>query len=401
MSHLTRSSSTVIPTGATLGMLGGGQLGMMFIEAAHAAGYRVHVYCPEEPSPASTLADEYTAKPYDDLGAVAEFAKSVAAVSYEFENVPGPTAEACAAQAPVRPGANVLRVCQERRREKTFLTEHGIPVGGFRPVETLGDLRDGVQALGLPSVLKTAGGGYDGKGQRVLHAADDAERAWADLGRVPCVLEAWVPFERELSVIVARGVDGTTRTTPPILNTHRHHILDVSMCPPPGDTIASSTAESARDVAMRTAQAIGLVGVLAVEMFQLADGAVLVNELAPRPHNSGHLTIEAFTQSQFDWQVQCMTGQPPQPAELRQPAAMVNLLGDLWQPGLQGSPDGSGRPAEPDWSAMQSQTNSGLHLYGKAHARPGRKMGHYTLLASSSDAAAQTALKLRQALNTP
>jgi 5-(carboxyamino)imidazole ribonucleotide synthase len=371
-------------------MLGGGQLGQMFCHAAHAAGYKVHVFCPGDGEPATQVCDEKTIAGYDDLEAVERFARSVSVVTYEFENVPAATAAACAKHVPVRPGEHVLKVAQDRVREKRFLMDHGIPVGPCAPVHSLDDLRVAAKQLGVPAVLKTAGGGYDGKGQRVLRRGDEAELiyAWEDLGQQPCILEAFIDFEQEVSIVAARGIGGEVACFGPIANTHRNHILDVSVVP--SGAPASVEAEAV-DIAKRVMESLDVVGVLCVEFFQtratpVSPGRMLVNELAPRPHNSGHLTIDAYEHSQFDQQVRCVTGQAPLPIELKQPAAMVNLLGDLWPS------DG-----EPDWR-WAKRAGLHLHLYGKAQARPGRKMGHLTALARTSHEAIRDAVEARAGL---
>ncbi len=381
-------------------MLGGGQLGRMFVDAAHALGYRVHVLSPDPDGPAGQVADEHTAADYGDLVAVERFAASVAAVTYEFENVPAACAAACAAHGPVRPGQQVLAVAQDRVREKTTLRDLGVPVGPFAAVTSLPELEAAVAQLGCPSVLKTAGGGYDGKGQRVLRSAADVTYAWEDLGRVPCILEAFVDFEQEVSVVAARGVDGTTVCYGPIANTHRNHILDVSVVP------SGATAEvetQAVAITEKIMDGLDVVGVLCVEFFQIRDGAqktgedpargrMLVNELAPRPHNSGHLTLDAYAVSQFEQQVRTVCGQAPPPAGARGPAAMANLLGDLWP---------AAEPGEPAWSTLgahAADTDLRLHLYGKAQARPGRKMGHLTACARTPHEAIRDAVEARARL---
>lgn len=373
-------------------MLGGGQLGQMFCHAAKRAGYRTHVFCPSDGEPATLACDEKTIAGYDDLEAVERFAQSVSVVTYEFENVPAATAAACAKHVPVRPGQNVLHVAQDRIREKTFLSDHNIPVGPFAPVKSLEELKNAVQRIGAPAVLKTAGGGYDGKGQRVLHNADEAGLvyAWEDLGRQPCVLEGFIDFEQEVSIVAARGVDGQVVCYGPIANSHRNHILDVSVVP---SGARAEVEQQAIEIATKVMTALEVVGVLCVEFFQTRDGDMLVNELAPRPHNSGHLTIDAYVASQFDQQVRCVTGQPPLPVDLKQPSAMVNLLGDLWPPR---KADGS--QADPDWSAVQDNPALHLHLYGKAQARPGRKMGHLTALARTPHEAIRDAVEARAKL---
>ena len=388
---MTPPPESHIPPGSVLGMLGGGQLGRMFADAAHALGYRVHVFCPEANCPAAQVADEHTAADYDDLDAVARFAQSVSVVTYEFENVPAATAAACAAHAPVRPGENVLHTAQDRIREKTTLRRHGIPVGPFAPIKSEDDLHQAAQTIGLPGVLKTAGGGYDGKGQRILRSTTDLTYAWEDLGRRPCVYEALVDFEQEVSVVAARSAGGDVRLFGPIANTHRNHILDVSVvpCGAPG-----SVQDSARRIARDVMEKLEVVGVLCVEFFQTRPtagqpgGGMLVNELAPRPHNSGHLTIEAYNASQFEMQVRAVCGLQLPDLDLLRPAAMANLLGDLWPVG-----------GQPDWDILRNQDSLHLHLYGKAQARPGRKMGHLTALARTPHEAIRDAVEGRVRLS--
>lgn len=378
----------------TIGMLGGGQLGQMFCHAAKRAGVNTHVFCPGDGEPATLVCDEKTIAAYDDLAAVERFAQSVDAVTYEFENVPAATAAACAKHCPVRPGQQVLAVAQDRIREKTFLSDNGIPVGPFAKVQSLDELRDAAKAIGVPAVLKTASGGYDGKGQRVLHRGDEAELiyAWEDLGKQPCVLEAFIDFEQEVSVVAARACaesGGDIQCYGPIANTHRNHILDVSVVPSgaPGSVEAQALV-----IAKRVMEALNVVGVLCIEFFQTRDtpgrpSQMLVNELAPRPHNSGHLTIDAYTHSQFDQQVACVLGKAPLPVEIKGPAAMVNLLGDLWP--------ASDAADAPLFDLLKQGEALHLHLYGKAQARPGRKMGHLTALARTPHEAIRDAVEAR------
>lgn len=383
-----------IPTGATLGMLGGGQLGRMFTDAAHALGYRVHVFCPEINGPAEQVADLHTNAAYENLEAVEKFAASVAVVTYEFENVPAATAKACANHVPVRPGQHVLATAQDRLREKNTLREHGIPVGPFAPVHHEDDLHRATQTIGLPGVLKTSGGGYDGKGQRILRSTADLTYAWEDLGRLPCIYESLIDFEQEVSVVAARSVEGEAsggvQCFGPIANTHRHHILDVSVVP--SGAPASVEAEAVR-LAEKIMIDMDVIGVLCVEFFQTrpaageTSGGMLVNELAPRPHNSGHLTIEAYNVSQFEQQVRAVCGLPLATIQRRSPAAMANLLGDLW-------PSTGG---EPDWSVVAAD-GLHLHLYGKKVARPGRKMGHLTALARTPHEAIRDVVEARTRL---
>lgn len=367
----------------TIGMLGGGQLGQMFCHAAKRAGVKAHVFCPVDGEPATQVCDTKTIAAYDDLDAIEAFAQSVDAVTYEFENVPAATAAACAKHVPVRPGQQVLAVAQDRIVEKATLQSHGIPVGPFAKVESLDELREAANTIGVPAVLKTASGGYDGKGQRVLSNAEEAGLiyAWEDLGRRPCVYEGFIDFEQEVSIVAARGANGEIVTYGPIANTHRNHILDVSVVP---SGAAAGVEAEAVDIAKRVMEAFDVVGVLCVEFFQTRDGHMLVNELAPRPHNSGHLTIDAYTYSQFDQQVACVLGKAPLPVELKQPAAMVNLLGDLWP-----------EAGEPSWQLIDGSGTQHLHLYNKAQARPGRKMGHLTALARTPHEAIRDAAEAR------
>ncbi|MEM1445404.1 MAG: 5-(carboxyamino)imidazole ribonucleotide synthase [Planctomycetota bacterium] len=386
---------TVIEPGATLGMLGGGQLGRMFAQAATKLGYDTHVFCPEPDCPAAQVSAKHTAATYDDLSAVAKWAAAVAAVTYEFENVPAATAAACAEHAPVRPGQHVLAVAQDRAKEKGTLRDFGLPVTPFEPVTSFEALEAATPTLGLPAVLKTARGGYDGKGQRVIHGPTELTYAWEDLGggQVPCILEAMIDFEQEVSVVAARSIDGDIRTYGPIANSHRNHILDVSVVP---SGAAREIDERAVEVTRGVMEQLDVVGVLCVEFFQVRGGTesfekygpVLINEIAPRPHNSGHLTIEAYAASQFEQQVRAVCGLPLGDATLLKPAAMANLLGDLW------GPDGQA----PAWSAIEGRDGLALHPYGKATARPGRKMGHLTATARTAHEALRDAVEARSAV---
>ncbi|MEM1097313.1 MAG: 5-(carboxyamino)imidazole ribonucleotide synthase [Planctomycetota bacterium] len=395
MSGPDDANKTAIEPEATLGMLGGGQLGRMFAQAATKLGYATHVFCPEPDCPAAQVATRHTAAAYDDLEAVSAWASSVAAVTYEFENVPAATAAACAAHAPVRPGEHVLAVAQDRAKEKGTLRDFGLPVTPFEPVATFADLEAAAQRLGLPAVLKTSRGGYDGKGQRVIHGPTELTYAWEDLGggQVPCILEAMIDFEQEVSVVAARGIDGEIVTYGPIANSHRNHILDVSVVP---SGAAREVDERAVNVTRGVMEKLDVVGVLCVEFFQVRGGTesfakygpVLINEIAPRPHNSGHLTIEAYAASQFEQQVRAVCGLPLGDASLLKPAAMANLLGDLW------GPNGEA----PAWSAVDDREALALHLYGKTAARPGRKMGHLTATARTAHEALRDAVEARSAV---
>jgi 5-(carboxyamino)imidazole ribonucleotide synthase len=374
---------TIVPPGAAVGVLGSGQLGRMFAMAARRLGYRVHTFSPDRDTPTGQVADLEVAAPYDDLDAVAAFARQVAVVTFEFENVPAATVEAAAAHAAVRPSGRVLHVAQQRLREKTFLAAAGLPVPRFVPVRSLEDLGKGLGAIGLPAVLKQAAWGYDGKGQVLIHAAADAASAWTAVGRQESVLEAFVDFEREVSVVAARGLDGCVADYGVIENVHRRHVLDVSMAPA---TVPATVAAEAVRLTAAVLEALDVVGVLCVEFFLTRDGRLLINELAPRPHNSGHLTVDACLTSQFEQQLRAVCGLPLGSTERLRPAAMANLLGDLWEGG------------EPDWRSTLALSDVKLHLYGKTEARPGRKMGHLTALAATAEEARARVLVARDAL---
>ena len=387
MSH---SPHAPLLPGATLGVFGGGQLGRMFVHAAQRMGYRVHVFSTHHGSPAGIVADHEHVGALSDPRSVASFAFSVDAATLEFENVPTESIAVAERHTIVRPGSHVLHTTQHRVREKTFLRDTaGVPVGPFAPVNSLEELRAAADELGLPAVLKTAQMGYDGKGQRVLQEPADLEPAWEAIGPGECILEAFVDFQREVSMLVARGADGACEFYGPIENEHANHILDVSVLPAPGTTAAAGV--EAERIARLVAEGLNAVGLICIELFDCADGVLLVNEIAPRPHNSGHLTIEGCRSSQFEQQVRALAGLPLGSSAGVAPAAMANLLGDLWF-------DSAGAPREPDWSAALA-AGASLHLYGKESARPGRKMGHLTLLADSPEAAREQARTARQALS--
>jgi 5-(carboxyamino)imidazole ribonucleotide synthase len=372
-----------IEPGATVGVLGGGQLGRMFAIAARRMGYRVHTYSPDSDTPAGQVSDKEYEHAYDDLDAVREFARGVSVVTFEFENVPAAAVEAAAALAPVRPSGSVLHTTQHRLREKTFLSRHGFPVTAFRHVTSPEALAMGLAELGCPAVLKTAGFGYDGKGQTRIDKADDAPHAFEALRGQEGVLEAFVDFEREVSVVAARGLGGEFAHYGVVENTHSRHILDLSVAPARVD---EKTEREAVRIARAVLEALDVVGVTCVEFFLTRRGTLLVNELAPRPHNSGHFTFDASVTSQFEQQLRAVCGLPLGSTELLRPAAMANLLGDLWQEG------------EPLWREALAFPDVKLHLYGKLEARPGRKMGHLTALAAAPEEAARTALAARAAL---
>lgn len=369
--------------GAAIGVLGSGQLGRMFAIAARRMGYRVHTFSPDSDTPTGQVADYEVNASYDDLDAVREFARGVRVVTFEFENVPAATVEAATAYAPVRPDGAVLHTTQHRLREKIFLSQAGFPIVAFRHVTSFADLESALDELGCPAVLKTAGFGYDGKGQTKINTRDEAAAAFAALGGQEAVLEAFVDFEREVSVIAARGVDGRTAHYGVIHNDHRRHILDVSVAPA---DVRPAVARAAVAIAESVLKKLDVIGVMCVEFFVTRDDELLINELAPRPHNSGHLTFDACVTSQFEQQLRAVCGLPLGSTEMLRPAAMANLLGDLWQAG------------EPNWRAACSFPNVKLHLYGKLTPRAKRKMGHLTALAHSADAAARLVREARARL---
>lgn len=370
---------------ASLGVIGGGQLGRMFLQAAQRLGYRAGVLSATDDSPAAQVAHWSVIAPPDHLPGLRTFAEKADGVTVEFENVSAPALRWLARGRLVRPGWRTVWVSQNRLREKSFLARSGIPLAPWRPVRTEAELVEAVEALGCPLILKTAASGYDGKGQVRVDRPQDAESAWSSLGHVACVAEGWVDFEAEVSVVVVRGYDGASVAYPVGLNRHERHILASTVMPAP---IGPVVTMEARALALSVAQALGTVGVLTVEFFLTSGGTLLVNELAPRPHNSGHLTIEAAVSSQFEQQVRALCGLPLGQSDLVVPAAMVNLLGDLWGDGV------------PDWdAAMRLDPGIKLHLYGKRTAAPGRKMGHITVLDPDPDAALYRALAARRALN--
>ncbi len=364
----------------------------MFAQAADKLGYRVHVFAPETNCPASQVASQQTVADYHDFQAIARFAQSVAAVTLEFENVPVAAAEAAAHYVPVRPAGDALYMVQDRGREKGFLTAAGIPCTPYCNIRSEEELHSAVQRVGSPAVLKTTKFGYDGKGQTILQSPDDADRAWSHLGRHKCVLEQFIDFRREISVLIARGADGEMVTCGPIENSHTNHILDVSVL---HGEVASAVSEASIDAAKKIAVELDLVGLACVEFFETAEGKVMVNEIAPRPHNSGHLTIEACETSQFEQQVRALAGLPLGAMHNDRPAAMANLLGDLWPV------DGEPNRSEPPWDRLREFPDVQLHLYGKQTARPGRKMGHLTVLAPTPEEAEHQVRAARAALAAP
>jgi 5-(carboxyamino)imidazole ribonucleotide synthase len=372
--------------GSTLGILGSGQLGRMLTLVAKRLGYTVHVFSPYRQTPAGQVADAETIAAYTDVDALRRFAEQVDIVTIEFENIPVEALQAVEPLVPVYPQPHVLYTAQNRIREKTFLSELGIPVVPFQVVRSLEDLVVGVQRIGCPSVLKSAHSGYDGKGQVRLSQADEAESAYKGLGQPPCVLEQFIALEREISVIAARSGSGEFVAYRPVENRHRNHILDVTIAPA---ALPEAMEAQAIAITRRIMDAFAMRGLLCVEFFITQDGQLLVNELAPRTHNSGHYTIEAAACSQFEQQLRAVCGLPlGDPGLLYPAAAMANLLGDLWQAG------------EPDWSACLTMSPVYLHLYGKQGAKPGRKMGHITALGRTVQEAEALAVQARQVLGS-
>lgn len=366
--------------GATIGVMGGGQLGRMFAVAARRMGYRVHIFTPEENSPAGQFADLTRIADYTNETAVRRFSADVDVITFEFENIPIEAAEWCAEGSDVRPAGAILHVAQNRLREKKFLAAAGIAVAPFRAVRSAHELSSAIEQIGRPAILKTAAFGYDGKGQQTITAREDFDEIWNASSADELILESAVSFEKELSVLVARGIDGALATFPVCENLHRNHILDVTVVPA---RISPAVEKEAAELACAIAEKLELVGLLAVEMFLKADGTLLVNELAPRPHNSGHWTIEGCVTSQFEQQVRAVCGLPLGSTEILRPAAMANLLGDVWQSG------------EPNWSGALVHEGVHLHLYGKEEPRPRRKMGHLTALAATAEEAIARVNKAR------
>jgi 5-(carboxyamino)imidazole ribonucleotide synthase len=375
-------SPGIVRPGATIGILGGGQLGRMLALAARSFGYRVHVLDPDSLCPASSLADRVLAARFDDVGAMVELARSCDVLTVEIERIAQEGLAAAAQFCPTRPSAHVLSLAQDRRVEKGWLNEHGFPTAPYRVVDSAEEAVAAVQALGA-SVAKTAREGYDGRGQARIANVAEAAAAWTSLGGRPCVIEAWLPLEFELSVIVARAPSGEVRTYPPALNHHTNQILDWSVLPGPMDPAIARRAE---DVARRIASAIALEGLLAIEFFVLKDGQLLVNEMAPRPHNSGHPATEACLTSQFEQLVRACCNLPLGSTEAVRPVAIANLLGDLWE---------KGPPRFEEALAVEGVT---LHLYGKETARPGRKMGHLSASGPTAKEAIARALEARRRL---
>ena len=373
----------MILPGATVGVLGGGQLGRMFTLQARTMGYGVVVLDPDPASPAGAVANRHIRAPYDDERALSDLSASCAAITTEFENVPAAALQILARSSLVRPPVEAVATSQDRIAEKTFLQSHGIPTAKFQAVRDLRELKRAVAALRLPALLKTSRLGYDGKGQALVKSEEDAVRAFQRFGGVACVLEERLALECELSVVLARGVNGDVAPFPVAENQHRDGILETSVVPA---RIPEAMTREARELATGLAEEMEYVGVLGVELFVANGSRLLVNEMAPRPHNSGHYTLDACSTDQFEQQLRALCGLPLAQPWLLSPVAMINLLGDLWADG------------EPRWEEALRRPGVRLHLYGKAEARPGRKMGHLNCLATDPDRALATALETRDAL---
>ena len=374
---------------ATLGMLGGGQLGRFFVAAAHEMGYKVWVLDPDPHSPAGLIADRHLQAGYDDFAALDTLADACAAVTTEFENVPAETLDYLAKFVPVRPGAAAVAVCQNRIAEKSFLRDNGLPHGPFAVIQSDADIAVADASL-FPAILKVARFGYDGKGQARVATAAEALHAFHRFKGEACVLEAMLPLDCEVSVVLARDENGAVSTFPTVENQHSRGILDVSIAPA---RVAPAIEAEARRCAALIAARLGFIGTLAVEFF-VTGGRLVVNEMAPRPHNSGHHTIDACVASQYEQQVRALCGLPLGDTTQHSASAMVNLLGELWFEG--GEPHG--RYREPDWSILHAVPGLKLHLYAKHHARHGRKMGHFTVVGSDAADVLAKALAARAAI---
>ncbi|QCP48365.1 5-(carboxyamino)imidazole ribonucleotide synthase [Trinickia violacea] len=396
--------SPILP-GAWLGMVGGGQLGRMFCFAAQAMGYRVAVLDPDETSPAGAVADKHLRAAYTDEAALTELARLCAAVSTEFENVPATSLDFLARTTFVSPAGRCVAIAQDRIAEKRFIAGSGVAVAPHVAIES----SDALAAIGdaeleavLPGILKTARLGYDGKGQVSVRNADEVREAHASLGGVPCVLEKRLPLKFEVSALIARGANGASAVFPLAQNAHRNGVLAQTVVPAPDATPA--LVEQAQQAALRIADALGYVGVLCVEFFVLEDGSLVANEMAPRPHNSGHYTVDACAASQFEQQVRAMTAMPLGDTRQHSPAVMLNILGDVWfHEGPKGSPGAAskGAPVTPPWHEVAAMPAARLHLYGKEDARPGRKMGHVNFTAATLDEARTAARDCARLLHIP
>lgn len=368
---------------STIGVFGSGQLGRMFAIEARKMGYRVHTFSPESDTPTGQIADFEIVAAYEDLDAVKRFAEAVDVVTFEFENVPFETVEKAAQFVEVYPRGEVLHIAQHRLREKTFLSQNNFPVTEFRHIKTIEELKLAAAEIGVPAILKTAGFGYDGKGQARIKTIEDCKSAFAAIGENEAVLEAFVDFEKEVSVVAARDFQGNFAHYGVIENAHENHILDVSFAPA---LVSEKIRNEAIGITRGVLETLEVVGVMTVEFFLTKNEKLLVNELAPRPHNSGHLTIDACVCSQFEQQLRAVCNLPLGSTEFLRPAAMANLLGDLWETGA------------PNFAAALENKSVKLHLYGKQKARRGRKMGHLTALAENAEDAVKIVEKARRKL---
>ncbi|WP_193210559.1 5-(carboxyamino)imidazole ribonucleotide synthase [Luteolibacter marinus] len=375
----------MIPPGSVLGILGGGQLGRMFCMEARRMGYRTLVWTGGLEAPAIVVADEAIDEPFDSPEALKKFVAKAAVATVEFENIPRETLEEVAKWISLHPSPNAVAICQHREREKAFLKLNGIPCAPFEVVSSADELATAMTTIGSPAVLKTAAFGYDGKGQRKLTGGEDPAQVWEEFATDRAVLEAFIPFERELSVMVARGIDGTVTAYDPAENQHRHHILDLSIIPA---RVSAAVLAEAKVIACQVAEALDYRGIMGVEFFHLPDGSLLVNEMAPRPHNSGHHTLDACATSQFEQQVRVTCGLPAGSPRLLSPVVMLNLLGDMW-------PD---EGVAPDWSSLFADGSASLHLYGKRRAIGRRKMGHANFLGEDVDSALKRAHAVKSEL---
>ena len=389
---------TFIAPGATLGVMGGGQLARMFMHAAQQMGYATVVLDPDSNSPAAAVAQRHIRCDYLAADGLAELATCAAAVTTEFENVPAASLATLAQQTRVAPGAEAVAVCQDRAAEKVHFERCGVACAPHALIETRAQLDAVADAL-LPGILKTARLGYDGKGQARVANRAELGAAWAALGQAPCVLEKRLPLKFEVSVIVARGADGATVHLPVQQNLHRDGVHAVNQVPAPD--VAADTQRAAIAAALNIATSLGYVGVLCVEFFVLRDGTLVANEMAPRPHNSGHYSIDACDVSQFDLQVRTLTGAPLTAPRLHSPCVMLNLLGDLWFDAVDVRATAAASTCEPDWAGVLALPGAHLHLYGKADARRGRKMGHLTLTATTAEQAEARAREAAALLGLP
>lgn len=369
---------------ATLGVLGGGQLGRMFTVAARTMGYRVMVLDPDPASPAAELANGHICAAFDDRAALEKLGRACAAITTEFENVPAESLGYLAQFCPVRPSAAAVAIAQNRIREKTFLRDSGFETAPFTEINSKADIEAALRKIGTPALLKVSQFGYDGKGQATVDNLADAYAAFEQMGSQSCVLEQRLNLQTELSVVVARNTSGETVAYPAAENIHVRGILDLSVVPAP---VSAELAQRATKAACAVADKLDYCGVMAVEFFVVENGRLLINEIAPRPHNSGHYTMDACLTSQFDQQVRAMCGLPLGDVRLLAPVAMVNILGDIWRDGV-----------PPPWSAVLNEPRAKLHLYGKREARPGRKMGHFTCIADSVQEATDLARDMQKKL---